>query len=67
VVEGVLVQVGLGLGIGRYHDAVHRRDLGRGFCSSFGWSAFVDAGLANVAGHIAKLILSGDLRRNWWS
>lgn len=36
VVERVLVQVGLCLGVGGDHDAVDGRDLGRGFCSPLG-------------------------------
>jgi hypothetical protein len=36
VVERVLVQVGLGLGIGWYHDAIDRRHERRGFCSPLG-------------------------------
>jgi hypothetical protein len=37
VVERVLVQVGLGLGVGGYHDAVDGRDLGGGLCAPLGW------------------------------
>jgi hypothetical protein len=37
VVERVVVQIGFCLGIGRYHNAVDRRDLGRGLGAPFGW------------------------------
>jgi hypothetical protein len=37
VVERVLVQIGFCLGIGRDHNAVDGRDLGRGLGAPFGW------------------------------
>ena len=37
LVERVLVQVGLGLGVGGYHNAVDGRHLGRGLSAPLGW------------------------------
>jgi hypothetical protein len=37
VVERVLVQIGLRLGVGGYHDAVDGRYLWRGLCAPLGW------------------------------
>lgn len=64
LVERVLVEVGFGLGVGWDHDAVDRRYLWGGFGAPLGGSSLVDAGLADVAVHVAKLILSVDSRRD---
>jgi hypothetical protein len=63
VVERVVVQVGLGLGIGGYHDTVDGRDQRRGFCAPLGRPSLVDARLADVSRNVAKFILSLDGRR----